>query len=118
MCNVTYLTKIVEKLNGRIQLIVQKVSFLAIFAHFEAFLITFETQGPLRDFFFKNRRMSFFNLSEVTTSCQITDNFNGWPRRKIWTNGRTGLKTSPPPISQGLKKVVSKAVHIEVNNEL
>ena len=44
----------------------------------------------LTRFFFKNRRMSLSNLTEVTTSCKISEKLNGWSRRKMRTNGWTG----------------------------
>ena len=70
--------QILEKLNGSIQSYCPKSVIFGYFAHFEAIFV------------------HFVNLSEVTTSCKISDNFNGWPWRKIRTNGRTGLETIDP----------------------
>ena len=48
--------------------------------------------------------MSLSNLFKVTTSCKISDDFNGWSRRKTWTNERTDKQASkhkPPSDKSG-----------------
>ena len=103
------LTKFQKNWMDGSKVIVKKVSFwlfLPILGLFDPFW----APRALTRFFFKNRRMSLFNLSEVTTSCKISDNFNGWPRRKIQTNGQTDRPQnySPPPISRVTKNVKRK----------
>ena len=72
------------------------VMLLSQKCHFWPFLWLFWpllSPWALTSIFFKNRRMSLYNLSKVTTSCKISDNFIGWSRLKTWTDGQTGLKT-------------------------
>ena len=99
--------QILEKLNGQIQSYCPKSVIFCYFCPFWGFFTPFDPLGPQRDFF-KNPRMSLFNLSKVTNSCKISDNFNGWLRRKIRTNERMDRpqNNSAPPMSQGTKNSI------------
>ena len=89
--NAPHFDQVSEELNEWIQFYCPKSVIFAILGLFWPLLSPWSPYN-----IFVNQRVSLFNLSKITTSCKMSDNFNGWPQRKIRTNRQTGLKTIVP----------------------
>ena len=72
----------------------QKVSFLAYFGHFGAFLTPFDPLGSKREFFSKIRECQFLSFMDVQLHAKFQKNLMSGSWDNCGTNGRTDGRTN------------------------